>query len=59
LRPAIDTGQDVLYYLKDKSDVERSILTHSDMFTNEDAKGHTATLVVDGDVYDIQNMGDF
>jgi hypothetical protein len=51
-----ETGQDGVFYLKDNKGVERSLLTHSGMFTTDEAKNHVATLAVDGDNYDAVNM---
>jgi hypothetical protein len=53
---AQDTGQDAVFYLQDKDGVERSLLTHSGMFTTENAKTHCASLADVGDTYDMRNM---
>lgn len=51
-----DTGQESVFLVKDKDGVERSLLTHSGMFTVQDAKAHAADLHTTSDDYDRKNM---
>jgi hypothetical protein len=51
-----NTGQESVFYIKDTNGNERSLLTHSGMFTPELALAHTEDLTTNGDEYDIKNM---
>ena len=51
-----DTGQDGVFYIKDKDGMERSLLTSSGLFTNNDAEALAKSFTVDGDAYDVRNM---
>jgi hypothetical protein len=50
------TGQDSVFFIKNQLGVERSLLTHSGMYTIDDAKAHVEHLKTHGDSYDLQNM---